>query len=451
MIEPKFFPVATQQCSRKKTPLLHIYKKKGHRVERMTLRFKTCFSARFVPGIVALLASGAAQAQAYGASANTANSQQVVTPYAQYSLTYDDNVLRVRSPSDALSALGTEKMSDSYSTKVGGLRINKLLGRQRFLVDASMNRTNYDYFSQFNNDGKDLRSDWSWVVGPYLSGDVGYTYSEALTPFQNFRVFERNIRTTSSKFVSASLKMHPDWTLRGQFTKFGLGYSLASQQINTFTQNISELGVDYTPRTGSTVGLQLRHTNGNYPYSTLFDGVLLNNSFTQDEIKARVLWLVSGKTRLQFLGGRVDRKRQVSGQANYSGFNARLVGDWAATGKTSVTMNLWREIGGLSDVDANYALTSGVSLSATLQSTDKLSFNGLLDLERRNYNGAVVVSGVTPSGRRDRYEKAGFSVTYMPINSLSLVASIFRENLQSNIETYGYVSNGVALSTRYEF
>ncbi|WP_238540912.1 XrtB/PEP-CTERM-associated polysaccharide biosynthesis outer membrane protein EpsL [Herbaspirillum sp. YR522] len=446
-----FFLLRRSNPAGKEHPLLQIYKKKGHRVERMTLQVNSSFSIRVASGIVALLTGSLACAQQNYTYATVPANDDVVTPYAQYSITYDDNVLRLRDAAQAQSVMGSDRMADSYSTTVGGLRINKLLGRQRFTIDASANRTKFDNFSAFDNDGKDLKANWSWVAGRFLSGGLGYVYSQALTPFQNFRVFERNIRTTRSKFASVGLKMHPDWTLRALFTQLSLGYSIPSQQVNMFTQNISELGLDYTPRSGSTVGLQARHTVGNYPYSTSINGVLVNNSFTQDELKAKVLWLYSGKTRLQFLGGMVDRKRQSGGSTNYSGFNARLIADWLATGKTSFSMNLWREIGGLNDVDANYALTNGVSLAATLASSDKLRFDGLVDYEKRNFNGAVLIQGLTPSGRRDKYERASFSVTYMPTSSLSLVAAIYRENLQSNIDSFAYVSNGVSLTTRYEF
>ncbi|WP_447407059.1 hypothetical protein, partial [Clostridium perfringens] len=86
----------------------------------------------------------------------------------------------------------------------------------------------------------------------------------------------------------------------------------------------------------------------------------------------------------------------------------------AATGKTGFVANLWREIGGVNDVDANFALTTGASLGATYLPTAKLRVEGLVDVERRNYNGASIVTGVTPSSRRDSYEKASLSLTYAP-------------------------------------
>jgi exopolysaccharide biosynthesis operon protein EpsL len=378
--------------------------------------------------------------------------EQVLTPYVQYSLLYDDNLLRVRDAQAAMASVGTDKMSDTLRSEVGGLRFERLFSRQRIKLDASVTKTTYDYFKQFNNDGRDLSANWGWVIGNRLSGDVGYVYSQALTPFQNLRVLEKNIRTMQTRYATAAWQMHPDWTVRTQFSHFGLGYDLLSQQSNNFTQDMVELGLDYTARSGSIAGVQFRRTRGNYPYDSNVNGVFINNSFEQEDLKARILWLFSGKTKLQFLGGLTKRDRNSStGGVNFIGFNARLVADWAATGKTGLKMNLWREIGGLNDVDANYALTDGVSLAAIYRPTDKLRFDGLIDYERRNYNGASIVTGVTPSNRKDTYQKASFGVTYFPTRSWSLLLSVYRESVQSNIDSFGYVSNGISLSTRYEF
>ncbi|WP_129587671.1 XrtB/PEP-CTERM-associated polysaccharide biosynthesis outer membrane protein EpsL [Herbaspirillum robiniae] len=383
--------------------------------------------------------------------ARAADDGQVVTPYVQYSILYDDNLLRLRDSAAAQSALGTSQMSDYVHSSVGGIRFDRMFSRQHVRVDASLNKNSFDYFKQFDNNGRDLNAYWGWALGERFTGDIGYVYSQSLTPFQNLRVLEKNLRTMQTKYATVAWQLHPDWTARAQFSRFGLGYELASQQANSFTQDITEVGLDYTARSGSIAGLQARHTKGNYPESTVVSGSVVNNSFTQDELKARVTWLYSGKTKLQFLGGYVSRQRVAGGAADYSGFNARLIADWAATAKTGFKLNLWREIGGLSDVDANYSLTNGISLAAVHKATEKLRFDGSFDYQRRNYNGAAVITGVTPSNRKDRYEKASFSITYSPLRSLSLMAAIYRENVQSNIDSFGYVSNGIALTTRYEF
>ncbi len=384
--------------------------------------------------------------------AYAADPGQVVVPYVQYSYLHDDNVLRLSGPDAAVSALGAPKLSDSVQSRTAGLKLDRELSRQHVTLDASATKNTYDYFSQFDNDARDLKTNWSWFLGERFSGDIGYVYSKSLTPFQNFRILGLNIRTMQTKYATLAWQLHPDWTVRSQVSHFALGYDLNTQQANNFSQNLAELGLDYNPRSGSVVGVQVRKTDGRYPNDVLVGTESINNSFTQEDYKLKVIWLYSAKTKLQFLGGLTQRDRKSpTGGGGYRGFNARLVGDWAATGKTGFVANLWREIGGVNDVDANFALTTGASLGATYLPTAKLRVEGLVDVERRNYNGASIVTGVTPSSRRDSYEKASLSLTYAPTTSLSILLAVYRENLQSNISNFGYVSNGVSLTSRYEF
>ncbi|WP_413459971.1 XrtB/PEP-CTERM-associated polysaccharide biosynthesis outer membrane protein EpsL [Herbaspirillum huttiense] len=384
--------------------------------------------------------------------AYAADPGQVVVPYVQYNYLHDDNLLRVSSPEAAQAALGTTKISDNVQSTTGGLRLDRMISRQHILVDASATKNSYDFFKQFDNIARDLKADWAWVVGERLSGNVGYVYSRSLTPFQNLRVLQTNIRTLDVKYANLAWQLHPDWTVRAVASQFGLAYDNVAQQQNNFTQDVAELGLDYTARSGSIAGIQVRRTTGHYPFDTQVGNTTLNNSFTQEDYKAKIVWLYSAKTKLQFLGGitQRDRNSDINGNA-YRGFNARLTGDWAPTDKTGFKANLWREIGGVNDVDANFSLTTGVSLAAIYTPTAKLRFDGLFDYERRNYNGAAIVTGITPSNRRDNYEKASLSLTYSPTNSLSLVLAVYRENLQSNISNFSYLSNGVSLTSRYEF
>ena len=384
--------------------------------------------------------------------AYAADPGQVVVPYVQYTYLHDDNLLRLSSPEAAQAALGTSRLSDNVQSKLGGIRIDRMISRQHIALDASVTKNTFDFFKQFDNDSRDLKADWAWVLGERFSGNVGYVYSRSLTPFQNLRVFEPNIRTMDTKYASAAWQLHPDWTVRAVVSEFGLSYGLPAQQVNNFTQNVAELGLDYTARSGSIAGLQVRRTTGHYPFDTIIGTSALNNSFTQEDYKAKIVWLYSAKTKLQFLGGLTQRERNSAASGNgYRGFNARLVADWTPSGKTGFKANLWREIGGVNDVDANFSLTTGASVAAVHLPTAKLRVDGLVDVERRNYNGASIITGITPSNRRDNYDKASVSLTYSPTTSLSLVLAVYREKLESNITSFSYLSNGISLTSRYEF
>jgi exopolysaccharide biosynthesis operon protein EpsL len=378
-----------------------------------------------------------------------AASGDVLVPYVQYSMSYDDNLLRVQDAATAKALTGSDKLGDVARQEMAGLRVDKTLSRQNITADLNMNRTNFNRFKQFDYQGKAAKANWNWALGEHFDGNIGTAYNETLTPFQDFRVFEKNIRADRTNYASGYWHIHPDWSVHGQYTRYDLHFQLPSQQANTLRMDTAEAGVDYIVRTTSSVGMQLRHIRGTYPHEVI-SASAPDNNFKQDELKAKIEWQMTGKTRLQFLGGWVQRTKAESA-ANFSGPNARLIATLSPTGKTLVTGNLYREIGGVDDLNANFALTNGGSMTAAWLATGKIRVDSAAAYEKRNYNGATVIPGVTPSNRRDQYRRVSLNLTYTPIRPLSLIASIYHEGLTSSITAFGYASNGVALTTRYEF
>ncbi|HEY6774526.1 MAG TPA: hypothetical protein VI140_11175, partial [Oxalicibacterium sp.] len=98
----------------------------------------------------------------------------VFTPYASYGIYYDANLLR--NP----DYLGRD--SDRWQRAAVGIKMDKDIGRQELTADLSANHSDYDRFTQFDNTGKELQANWKWAYGNYFSGNLGTSYSEALTP-----------------------------------------------------------------------------------------------------------------------------------------------------------------------------------------------------------------------------------------------------------------------------
>lgn len=360
----------------------------------------------------------------------------VFTPYASYGIYHDDNLLR--NP----DYLGKE--SDRWTRAAVGVKIDKDIGRQELTADLSANHSDYDRFTQFDNTGKELEANWKWTLGNLFSGNVGTSYSEALTPFEDFRSLEPNIRTQTKNYVDASWRLHPSWQLNAGYSRYDLRYDLASQEPSERNLDIADIGVDYLARSGNKVGLVFRHMEGEYPAAPI-------NTYSQNEIKAKVDWQITGKTYLQFLGGWARREYDTNSQRDSSEPSARLIAYWKATGKTSFSVGAWREIGATDDLAANYALNQGVSLASTWDATEKISVDGLLLTEKRDYNGVSVLEGIAPLDRNDRYHNAVLGVTYKPTRHWRIRASIYRAKLDSNIAAETYTSNGILLNTRYEF
>lgn len=378
----------------------------------------------------------------------------VFRPYVGYSYAYDENVLGI--PNGANTS-GVD-LSDTSRRAEAGLAINKRISQQVFAAKLNVSHVNYDRLRELDNDSKDLLGNWNWHVGDHVEGNLGASYVEGLAPYvegltslANLNTRERNLRTKRREFFDGAWRLHPSWRLRGGLSRDSLSYDLETQQAGNRVEDTAELGLDYLAHSGSTVGVQLRHTRGNLPNPQQFGSLAVDNSYDQNEIKAKIDWLLTGKTQLQFLGGYVQRKHDFFSQRDYSGLNARLIANWQPTGKIGVTLSGWREIGALDDLTASYTLNQGLSAGSTWDLSSKLRLEGLLKHETSDYSGTAAVPSLFAEDRIDTYRTASVKLTYLATDHLKLAVEAHRKNRDSSINGNSYPDNGAMLSSRYEF
>ncbi|HEX9172379.1 MAG TPA: XrtB/PEP-CTERM-associated polysaccharide biosynthesis outer membrane protein EpsL [Telluria sp.] len=367
---------------------------------------------------------------------------QVIRPYVGYAIATDDNVLGVDRSGDAASS--TSRRAEA------GVLLDKRIGRQALSAALHLTQTTYEQLPELDNDGKDLRLNWNWHLGNHFDGNIGASYVQALAPFVNFHDRERNLRSERREFADGGWLLHPSWRLRTGVSRDTIAYDLAAQQAGNRVEHVGELGLDYLARSGSTIGTQLRHTRGQFPNRQQIDPLSLDNSYDQDELKAKVNWLITGKTQLQFLGGLVQRKHDAFAARDYRGFNARLNANWQASAKLGVALAGWREIGALDDVTASYTLNQGVSLGAAWDVTEKLRVDGQLKHETSDYSGTATIASAL-SERKDSVRRASFGLVYKPTAHLRLSAQAYHAQRRSTLAGNSYPTSGLLLNSRYEF
>ena len=378
----------------------------------------------------------------------------VMTPYVNYTFSYDDNLLRQHDQAAALARTGSSQMSDRSHLLLGGIRLDKTISQQRLTADVNLSRINYDHFSALDHDDKNALGNWNWHAGNHLEGNLGSSYSKTLAPLEDFRSTEKNLRTQRRHYLDAAWLFHPSWRARAGVSHYNLDYSLAAQRANERTQDTTEIGLDYLALSKSTVGLRVRQTRSRDAHAEDV-GVSPLQTYNQNEFKGAVDWYVTEPTQLQFLGGWVQRNYDSSNATDFRGFNARLTARWQTTSKLGLTLATWRELGSAEDLAASYALNHGIKLSTRWEMGSKLWLEGFATTEKRNYNGATALAGITGSGantnRSDRYTKYLAGITWLVSQKLQFNSSIFRELLNSNLANLGYHDNGLQLSARYQF
>lgn len=342
-------------------------------------------------------------------------------PYVAVGYFHDDNLFRLAGDRPAFDG----KRGDSARYATGGIFFDKMMGRQKIYLQGKLSKVKFSHFKQLDYDGKDVLGLWDWRVGPYFSGSAGASYEQTLAPYIDFRSSERNLRQHRRQHADGAWKLHPSWQLRAGAARDKYEYELAAQRFNNRTEDMSEAGFDYTPRSGSTAGLVLRRIKGKYSNKRIVGGAPLNDDFTQDELKAKVHWKVTGITSIQMLAGYAKRKHAVLGPRNASGLNGRVSASLHPRQKLRVNASAWREFAPIESNLVTYSLNRGASVGASWDASAKLRVDAALSKERRNYDGRLLANA--PADIRDRLATASLGATWQARPGMQVNTSYARQ------------------------
>jgi len=382
------------------------------------------------------------------ASSARAQISDTIHPYVSAGYSYDDNLLRRDNTGN-----GDADYSDTYTTLVAGMRLERPIGRQVVTASARASKVSFDKNTGLDYTGKDAAAEWKWQLGNQFSGHVGGTYSESLASFADFSSSERNLRTDTRRYVDGNWRFHPSWQAHAGYTSERFSFDLPSQSYNNRTEKIAETGFDYIASSGSTFGLVARQLKGDYANMGFnpVTGNVVDNGYKQDEIKLNVTWLASGVTQVIFLGGWVQRRHNTETVRDDSGVNGRLIVNWAVLAQTQFNAMLWREFGAAEGTVVNSALSTGESVGVRWTPTSKLAFNAQLKNEKRDFEPLSGVSNLT--GLSDTARTATAGVTYQAWRQVALSLNGFasRRDGSAAARTSSFRAKGISFNASVEF
>lgn len=374
-------------------------------------------------------------------------------PYLDYTVVADDNMLRIRDNLDANALLGTNKLSDVSQRFVGGVIFEKAISRQRLSADVNFGYTKFNRFSQINHNSRDLRGNWNWFVGNNFSGNMGASNVKAQAPFL-FDPGVKNLRTEQTEFFNAAWRFHPSWRLHGDYTRYDLNSDSVIPRLRRINRKEDrfEAGLDYIAPSNSSIGIQLRTIRGDFSEPFLAsDGTLTDNSYDQHEIKSKINWIMTAKSRLIFLGGWVERKNASFSERDFSGINARLSYNWQPTEKVGLMLNGWRETATAQNITASFSLNTGISAVPTWDLTEKIRIEGNFSYETRKFSGFTRFTDGSAVGTNNTFRTVSTKLTYMPYRGIEVSASAYHNDLASNSPLGDFSANGANINLRYIF
>ncbi|WP_426208230.1 XrtB/PEP-CTERM-associated polysaccharide biosynthesis outer membrane protein EpsL [Massilia sp. TWP1-3-3] len=330
---------------------------------------------------------------------------------------HDDNLFRIPGDRPAFD----NQRSDWARYLIGGLLFDKAYGRQKVYLQGKVSSVKFDHFKQIDYNGKDMLGLLDWQLGNRLEGSLGASYAETLAPYTDIRTRERNLREHRRGHADGAWRMHPQWRLRVAAARDKYSYQIPIQQVNDRTEDALEAGLDFTPRSGSTAGVVVRRVKGRYPNPRSISGMLVNDDFTQDELKAKVHWNVTGASSVNVLAGYARRRHELLGQRDAKGFNGRVTASLNPRQKLRLNAAAWREFAAVESDLVSYSLNRGASAGASWDASAKVRVDASLSSERRRYQGGFL--SALQGQARDRLRNAALGVTWSPRSTLQLNAN----------------------------
>ncbi|GAB2872944.1 hypothetical protein GCM10027277_47770 [Pseudoduganella ginsengisoli] len=365
-----------------------------------------------------------------------------IHPFLAVARSHDSNLFRL----DDNAVIG-QRGDDLTNTQFGVL-VDMPISRQRLTAQIRRSKVKFSHYDHLDYDGKDYNADLEWHIGNHVEGHVGGKYAQTLTSFNDFHTAERNLRVQRREYVDGAWRFHPSYRVRAAVSSSKSTYDLPVQQYNNRTEKQVDVGFDYLPASGSRFGLQATRLEGKYPNHRAVGGLLVDDSFTQHELKANVFWQFSATSQFQMLAGWAERKHPVFAERDTSGLNGRAAMNWSMLRKLKMSASAWREFAAVESNFVNNSINKGASFNTTWDITSKVQASAMVRREKRDFS--TLEGRLAAPNLFDKTRIATLGLTWAPTLTSQLSVNAFHEVRSGNAST-NYRANGAAVSASIQF
>jgi hypothetical protein len=238
-----------------------------------------------------------------------------------------------------------------------------------------------------------------------------------------------------------------DWS---GYTRDGTQGSGTTGSSPVETQS-TNLGVQLTSAAGNSLGLSYGWSSTDYKDQQSVGATSVDNSFRSDQLRLYSRYTYSGLTSLDASYSIVKQSYAQLSTRDTQTSAWRFGANWAMTGQTTLTGQVWNEYSPPTQLTATSTLNRGVSLADRRQITGKLSAYGIVSYEKWIYqtDPSTVLTGAPT--RIDTFFNQELKWDYQWYRNGTLSFSFRHANRQSNYPLIGYSYNLWNLSTSAQF
>ncbi len=373
---------------------------------------------------------------------------------ANVSANYNSNVLGISSqlPDSTVQQFLRGRSEGDWFWGYGALaRLDLPVSNQRFQLDASATRYDYDQYKELDYTGYAARGIWNWRVGKDWWGQINGGVAQSRQTFTsgivlNFPALVKNY----DELADVHYALTPRWEINGALNAAQSRYSAVELESGNFNLTAEAIGAAYRTPSGNSTGVRLTFEQGAWPNQPPVGTALQDNRYTQYMLAMVFDWRLTGRSQLSGNVGYTARIRSTVGQSNKAyGPSGQIIYSYALSGKSQIQASLYQTFGPLNDPTATYAKTTGLSLRYTYRATAKLGLQANASWQRIDYLGESLIPGSVQ--RKDTYGIVGLGAKYQATRTLSFSAGAQYQIRDSNIPLAAYDVYTAYLSVNVEF
>jgi exopolysaccharide biosynthesis operon protein EpsL len=355
----------------------------------------------------------------------------VVQIQANASLYHDNNLFRLPDRDTRLFGINPDHKADTALVKGVGLKFDKSVSRQRLIADLNLNETTYDNNTNLDFFGGEGRLAWLWRVGNYWDGEASFRKKRTLGGFTDFRQNVQDLIDTDTYAVAGGYQFHPRWRISAELREDESAHSAVVRQSLDSNAQTTAVTLTYRTPAANSIGLQARQTDRNYPNRVTAGLVTFGNGHKESRLNAIVAWQFSGALKLDFQGGHVDVAHDQLPARDFSGVTWRAAATWDPTAKLRLHLNSTKDIRLYEDLASSYIVVHSLGLSPIYAITSKITLQGDLNFEKRDYRGDPGFF-IGANAREDDVQLARLAVTYSLLRNVDLSFSYEAGERKSN-------------------
>lgn len=410
------------------------------------------------PGVLCLLCSAFITLPA---ASGTAQEDRPFRLFVGQGAKSDTNIFRLPDkvqPNVPRAGVDSASRRDAALSTYVGLAFEKAYERQRVRTDMRITRNSYGTYTQLNSNDVAAFLGWDSEIGKRWTGAVGYQRLQ--TPIND--VNQTGFRTVRRIDQRVNAALDYRWTLAWssgvRLTKVSNDYNDPFNPFSDLRALVTDAHLLLRSRRGNQLRALVRTTDGSYSLGNLSQRGIATQAYRQVDYEADTKLTGTGRTGLA--GGvgysKFDFEAVAPGFQNFSGPTGYLTYDWSHNGKTSINLDLRREI---APEPMFYAFTSAVASSSataavTLTLSPRFNLRGATGFRRQRFalrTDTVTVTEPTPADPTGEtqpepavrvtttsfvptanYVQVSFTGTWTPRPPLSLSTGIAHETRSGN-------------------